>query len=79
MQTGPSPRRATRVNLGLRTDATWDQCQRALQGSSAVRIAVVDSSDSNAWYPTSQSELAAAVRAATVATKNWPSIIGVNF
>jgi hypothetical protein len=79
MQTGPSPRKATRVNLGLQTDASWSRCERALQGSSAVRIVVIDSNDRNAWYPTSQSELAAAVRAATVATKNWPSIMGVNF
>lgn len=80
MQTGPAPRDATRVSLGLQTNATWVQCESALdRNSSAVRIAVVDSRDNNAWYPTNQSELAEAVRVATTSTGNWPRIIGVNY
>jgi hypothetical protein len=50
-----------------------------MSGTAAQRIAVVDSNDSQAWFPTNQSELAAAVRAATVATKDWPYIMGVTY
>lgn len=79
MQTGPAPRKATRVNLGLQTDASWAQCQSKMSGTNAKRIAVVDSNLDSAWYPTNQSELAAAVRAATVKTGNWPHIMGVTY
>jgi hypothetical protein len=79
MQNGPAPRRVTRVNLGLRTNATWAQCEAAMNGTAAKRIAVVDSRDSDAWYPTNQSELAQAVRTAATSTGNWPTIIGVTY
>lgn len=78
MQSGPAPRAACRVNLGLQANATWSQCETALRGSnSAKAIAVV--THNKAWYPTSQTELARAVQQATVSSGNWPSIIGVTY
>lgn len=77
MQTGPAPRQACRVNLGLQPDSSWSQCQSALRGSSAKAIAVVTRTD--AWYPSSQSELELAIRQATVRSGNWPAIIGVTY
>jgi len=77
MQTGPAPRQACRVNLGLQPDSDWSQCESALRGSSAKAIAVVTRSD--AWYPTSQSELEKAIQQATVRSGNWPAVIGVTY
>ena len=78
MQTGPAPRQACRVNLGLQPDSSWDQCRQALRGNaSAKAIAVVTRND--AWYPTSQSELEKAIQQATIRSGNWPAIIGVTY
>lgn len=79
MKKGAAPARRYRVNLGLEANASWAQCEAARDKKGAAAVAVVDSNLNRAWFPTSQSELAQAVREATVATKNWPYIMGTTY
>lgn len=79
MKKGTAPARQFRVNLGLQTDATWEQCEAARRRHGAAAVAVVDSRVDQAWFPTSQSELARAVREATSATGDWPYIMGTTY